>query len=86
MLWTDGMDFTGNSIYFCLSSSVNGYCLDVNEDWAQSLSSIGPDTGTTCQVYTGSGCSGTVSNAFSSPGYGDLGIFDNNVWSIVCAW
>ncbi|PUU82607.1 hypothetical protein B9Z19DRAFT_1074503 [Tuber borchii] len=52
----------------------------------RNISSFSPDPYTFCKIFTGPNCSGIGSVMFGSPGYGNLGIWDNNMGSLECWW
>jgi hypothetical protein len=50
------------------------------------ISSAGPADGLTCFLYSGANCTGSRSNAISTPGYSDLRTiqFDKKASSFLC--
>ncbi|RPA93904.1 hypothetical protein L873DRAFT_1776984 [Choiromyces venosus 120613-1] len=81
---TTDSNWGGTSAYICLAT--NGGCTIWNNFWRWNISSFGPDPGTTCQISTGTNCDGTTSVAFGYPGYGNLGVWNDNMGSFRCWW
>jgi len=84
ILITSDPNFAGTSANAC--GIPNGLCTNLTPLWASNISSFRPDKAATCQVFTGPNCSGIASIIFGYPGYGNLGPFDNNLWSFGCWW
>ncbi|PUU75228.1 hypothetical protein B9Z19DRAFT_1103054 [Tuber borchii] len=82
---TQDANFSGPSAYLC-PIATNGGCTDWTNTWRYTISSFGPDPGTTCQIYTDPNCGGTASVAFGYPGYGKLGGWNDNMGSFRCWW
>ncbi|KAL8664007.1 MAG: hypothetical protein Q9202_003424 [Teloschistes flavicans] len=67
-------------------------CQDLSSTYAGQVSSIGPDSGTSCEVYAMGGCIptyGTPNNGhitINYPGYSDLRTvnFNDKIQSIIC--
>ncbi|KAI0811783.1 hypothetical protein GGR55DRAFT_641775 [Xylaria sp. FL0064] len=56
----------------CSNEAVNtGVCYNFINGYDNSISSIGPDVGTTCTIYDGTNCGG-ASFSFTNPGLSDL--------------
>jgi len=81
---TKDSNFGGGSLYLCIAT--NGGCTNWNNDWRYSISSFGPDPGTTCQIFTNSNCASGGSVPFGYPGYGNLGGWNDNMGSFRCWW
>ncbi|KAG0642476.1 hypothetical protein HOY80DRAFT_1105075 [Tuber brumale] len=81
---TKDSNFNGQSGYLCIST--NGGCTGWSNEWRYTISSFGPDPGTTCQIFTDPNCSGAASAAFGYPGYGNLGTWNDNMASFRCWW
>ncbi|KAL8672883.1 MAG: hypothetical protein Q9224_007548 [Gallowayella concinna] len=54
-----------------LESGTNG-CYDLGNGFNNAISSLGPDTETTCTIYDNGGCSGASVGGIVSPGINDL--------------
>ncbi|PWW73520.1 hypothetical protein C7212DRAFT_284663 [Tuber magnatum] len=81
---TKDSNWGGANAYLCIQT--NGGCTGWGNDWRYSISSFGPDPGTTCQVFTDPNCTGAASVAFGYPGYGYLGTWNDNMASFRCWW
>ncbi|PUU73976.1 hypothetical protein B9Z19DRAFT_1093950 [Tuber borchii] len=79
---TTNQNFGGTSARAC--NLPNGHCVNLNPFWRYRISSFSPDPYTFCKIFTGPNCSGIGSVMFGSPGYGNLGIWDNNMGSLEC--
>ncbi|KAL8788717.1 MAG: hypothetical protein Q9213_001531 [Squamulea squamosa] len=53
-------------------------CFNLGNGFSDSISSLGPDQGTTCTIYDNQGCSGTSVGGIVSPGINDLSDFGFN--------
>ncbi|KAG0644732.1 hypothetical protein HOY80DRAFT_1097396 [Tuber brumale] len=76
--------FKGPWVYICLG--MRRACYNWNSYWRFAISSFSPDQGTVCRIYTGAGCTGTRSVPFGYPGYGNLGLWNDNMGSFRCTW
>ncbi|PUU82604.1 hypothetical protein B9Z19DRAFT_1190267 [Tuber borchii] len=83
---TSDSKFNGISAHPCLPSWKNYVCTDLTPYWRYNISSIRPDPGTNCIIYTVPNCSGFWWGPFTWPGYGHLGSFNDNMGSVKCWW
>ncbi|PUU72798.1 hypothetical protein B9Z19DRAFT_1008098 [Tuber borchii] len=79
---TTNPNFTGASGRSC--NIPNGHCANLTPFWRSNISSFRPDPYTYCEIFTGPNCSGLFFGVFTYPGFGLLGVFDNNMGSIKC--
>ena len=55
-----------------------GSCLTLFNNWGDTISSLGPDSGTTCTVYENNDCQGRSLGGIVSPGIFNLNDFNFN--------
>ncbi|KAE8445771.1 hypothetical protein EG329_012829 [Mollisiaceae sp. DMI_Dod_QoI] len=61
----------------CENFQVNtGVCYNLGGNWNDAISSIGPDSGTTCTIWYDNGCSGRSVSGIVNPG-----IYNLNDWN-----
>ncbi|KZW03220.1 hypothetical protein EXIGLDRAFT_699140 [Exidia glandulosa HHB12029] len=70
------------------SGKALGACVTLGSPYAKNISSIGPDAGAVCTVFTATGCTASCSDPFPLaivyPGISNLGAWDNKIASYKC--
>jgi len=94
---TEELQKRENTIYVCTGDDWDWTCITYDPIYNQcqpfsdigleGYQSWGPSSGTYCIWYSGAGCTGTASDAFTDPGYAPVpGYWVYNTASFKCWW